>query len=181
MRIFLIAGKSGSGKHEISKYIKEYYIYKLEESVITGYSKYIKNYALELTDWDGQDGTKPRDFLQKTGIELREINPNFFTRRMIEDIEFYQKHVNNIIIDDVRMPNEIDDIYNTYDNVYSIYVENQFGKSNLTLEQQADVTEVALEEYSDFDYVLVNDNESLIKDKVFKYLESIDNNDEKED
>ena len=43
MRIFLIAGKAGSGKNEVAKLIKEYYIYKLEECAITSYSKYIKN------------------------------------------------------------------------------------------------------------------------------------------
>ena len=41
MRIFLIGGKSGSGKGEVAKIIKEYYIYKLETCAITEYSKYL--------------------------------------------------------------------------------------------------------------------------------------------
>ena len=43
MRIFLIAGKAGSGKNVVAKLIKEYYIYKVEECAITSYSKYIYN------------------------------------------------------------------------------------------------------------------------------------------
>jgi len=42
MRIFLVAGKAGSGKGEVAKLIKEYYIYKLESCIITEYSKYLK-------------------------------------------------------------------------------------------------------------------------------------------
>ena len=33
MRIFLIAGKAGSGKNVVAKLIKEYYIYKVNESL----------------------------------------------------------------------------------------------------------------------------------------------------
>lgn len=171
MRIFLIAGKAGSGKAEIARYIKEYYIYKLEESVITEYSKYIKMFAKELTDWDGQNGNKPRRYLQLTGAELRNMDPNYFTKRMIEDINFYKNHVQNVIIDDVRMPNELKAIYDSYDNVYSIYVINQFSTSKLSIEEQSDITETALENYEDFDLTLINDDENTLKDKVFKFLE----------
>ena len=47
MRIFLVAGSAGSGKGEVAKLIKEYYIYKLENCVITEYSKYLKLFVEE--------------------------------------------------------------------------------------------------------------------------------------
>ena len=174
MRIFLVCGKAGSGKRDVARYIKEYYIYKMEETVITQYSKYVKQFAKELTDWDGQDSTKPRRYLQTLGAELRRIDPNYFTRRMIEDIDLYKNHVQNIVIDDVRMPNEINAMYDSFDNVYSICVLNQFGKSKLSLEEQTDVTETALENYTDFDYMLVNEDEKVLRDKVFKFLEGLE-------
>lgn len=174
MKIFLVAGKAGSGKADVARYIKEYYIYKLEDSVITEYSKYIKSFAKELTDWDGQSLTKPRSYLQKTGAELRKVDPNYFTRRMIEDIDFYKNHVQNIIIDDVRMPQEIKAMYDSYDEVYSMYIVNQFSKSKLSIEEQTDITETALEDYHDFDITIVNDDEKTLKDKVFKFLEGIE-------
>ena len=174
MRIFLVAGKSGSGKGEIAKFIKEYYIYKLEECAITSYSKYIKNFARDLTDWDGSDNNKPRDFMQKIGDEIRQMDPKYFTSNMIKDIMIMQKYVNNIVIADVRMPEEIDEIRDNFDNVYAIYVENQFAPSKLTVEQQAHITETALENYNDFDYVIANDGSlDVLKDKIFKYLEKI--------
>ena len=176
MKVFVIAGKSGSGKGEVAKFINEYYIYKLQKNVVTSYSKYLKLFAKEMTDWDGISEQKPRDFLQSFGTKIRNYYNKFFTKRMIEDIELYQlEGIDNIIIGDARMPDEIDEIRNNYDDVYAIYVENQFGQSKLTIEQQAHITETALEGYNDFDYVLSNDNNlENLKDKVFKFLEGIE-------
>lgn len=174
MKIFLVAGKAGSGKNEVAKIIKEYYIYKLQECAITHYSKYIKNFALELTDWDGTDVNKPRDFMQKIGDVIRSIDPNYFTSNMIRDIEIYEKYVDALVITDVRMPNEIDRIRNSYDDVYAIYVVNQFGESKLTIEQQAHITETALETYDDFDYTIANDTLENLKTKIFEFLEGLE-------
>lgn len=173
MKIFLIAGKAGSGKNVVAKLIKEYYVYKLEECAITSYSKYIKNFALELTDWDGNENTKPREFMQNLGDEMRKIDPDFLVSNMIKDITIYQKHVENLVISDVRMPNEIDMIKTAFDNVYAIYVVNQFSESKLTLKQQAHITENALEGYNDFDYVIANDELDKLKEKVFKILDEV--------
>ena len=173
MRIFLIAGKAGSGKNEVAKLIKEYYIYKLEECAITSYSKYIKNFALELTNWDGTESNKPRDFMQRLGDDMRKNDPNFLVSNMIKDITIYQKYVENVVISDVRMPNEIEEIKNSFDNVYSFYIVNQFGSSKLTIEQQSHITEVALEDYPDFDYIIANDDLSRLKEKVFATLDKV--------
>lgn len=173
MRIFLIAGKAGSGKNEVAKLIKEYYIYKLEECAITSYSKYIKNFALELTNWDGTESNKPRDFMQRLGDDMRKNDPNFLVSNMIKDITIYQKYVENVVISDVRMPNEIEEIKNSFDNVYSFYIVNQFGSSKLTIEQQSHITEVALEDYPDFDYIIANDDLSKLKEKVFAILDKV--------
>ena len=173
MRIFLIAGKAGSGKNVVAKLIKEYYIYKVEECAITSYSKYIKNFALELTDWDGTDANKPRDFMQHLGDEMRKVDEDFLVSNMIKDITIYEKYVENLVISDVRMPNEIDKIKASFDNVYSIYVVNQFGSSKLTIEQQSHITENALENYTDFDYTIANDELDKLKEKVFAILDKV--------
>ncbi len=174
MKIFLIAGKAESGKGEVAKYIKEYYIYKHQKSVITEYAKYLKGYATELTDWDGSSATKPRKYLQEMGAKIRTINPDFFVNKMMQDFDIYKEYVDNIIISDVRMPNEIDIIKETFDNVVSINIENQFAPSKLSIEEQTDITEIALENYNNFDYIVVNDDLNVLKDKIFKLLEGIE-------
>ena len=173
MRIFLVAGSAGSGKGEVAKLIKEYYIYKLENCVITEYNKYLKMFAKELTDWDGNPNTKPRKYLQELGDKIRGIDNKYFINNMLEDLRVYEELVNNVIIADVRMPEEIEDIKLNYDNVYAIYVVNQHSMSNLTIEEQAHITETSLENYDEFDYVLANDDINTLKDKVFKYLEGL--------
>lgn len=173
MRIFLVAGKAGSGKKEVAKLIREYYAYKMEDSAVTSFSKYIINFTKELTDWDGSPGNKPRDFMQKLGDNIRATDPYYFTKSMIQDISIYEKYVNDLVICDVRMPEEIDEIRNNYDDVYAIYVENQFSPSKLSLEQQAHITETALENYADFDYTIANDTLQNLRDKIFKLLEDI--------
>lgn len=175
MKIFLVAGKAGSGKNEIAKIIKEYYVYKLNECAITSYSKYIKLFTQELTDWDGYS-EKPRDFMQKLGDEIRNINFEFFTTRMIEDIQVYEKYVQALVISDVRLPEEIERIKESYDDVTSIYVVNQFAKSKLTIEQQSHITETALENYPEFDYIIANETKEVLHDKIFKMLEELDGN-----
>ncbi len=175
MRIFVVAGKAGSGKGEVAKFINEYYIYKLDNCVVTQYSKYLKNFAVELTDWDGVSANKPREFLQSFGSKIRAYDQEYFTKRMIEDINIYELDgINDVIISDARMPEEIESLRENFDEVYAIYVENQFAPSKLTVKEQAHITETALDGYPDFDYTLANDgNLDNLKDKVFKYLEGI--------
>ena len=104
---------------------------------------------------------------------MRELDEDFLVSNMIKDITIYQKYVENLVISDVRMPNEIDKIKSSFDNVYSIYVVNQFGSSKLTIEQQSHITENALENYTDFDYTIANDELDKLKEKVFTILDKV--------
>ena len=176
MKVFIVAGKAGSGKSEVAKFINEYYIYKLDTCVVTQYSKYLKNFAVELTEWDGISENKPRQFLQEFGSKIRAYNSEFFTNRMLEDINIYElAGIHNVIISNARMPEEIEVLKNNLDNVYSIYVENQFSQSKLTIEEQSHITEVALDNYNDFDYTIANDgSKEDLKNKIFKFLEGIE-------
>ena len=176
MKIFVVGGKSGSGKGEVAKMIEEYYIYKLKNAVVTEFSKYLKNFAKELTDWDGVSQNKPRDFLQSFGTKIRAYDKYFFTRRMIEDINVYAlADIDVVIISDARMPEEFEEMKENYDDAYSILVINQFAKSKLTVAQQAHITETALENYNEFDLTLANDNLDTVKQKLFKFLDEVEN------
>lgn len=173
MKIYLIAGKAGSGKGEVAKYIKEYYIYQKKETAITEYSKYLKIFAKELTGWDGTQANKPRDFLQGIGSYIRNDlgEPKLFVRRMLEDFEIYSNYVDVVVVSDVRFPIEIEEIKKEYPDAVSILVINQFGESKLTLAQQMHPSELALEDYDGFNYTIANDDEKTLKDKIFKILE----------
>ena len=172
MKIYLVAGKSGSGKGEVARIIKEYYLGLGKKPIVTGFSKYLKMYAKEIIDWNGND-PKPRKFLQDLGVTIRENMdmPLFFVIRIIEDIKVYELYFDVVILDDVRLPIEIDEIKKTFDNVYSMYVVNQFAPSTLTIEEQMHKTETALENYSNFDFTIVNDNIERLDDRVINFIE----------
>ncbi len=176
MKIYLVAGRAGSGKGEVAKIIKEYYLSKKRKPIITEYSKYLKLYANEILGWNGEE-PKPRKFLQELGVTIKENMdmPKILVNRMIEDIKVYSLYYDVVIISDVRFPEEIEEMKKTFKDVYSIYVINQFGQSELSLQEQTHVTETALENYSNFDVTITNDNINVLDNRVIDFIERVDN------
>lgn len=175
MKIYLVAGKAGSGKGEVAKIIKEHYLSLKRKPIITEYSKYLKLYAHEILGWKG-DEPKPRKFLQDLGVTIRDnmAMPKMLISRMIEDIRVYSLYYDVVIISDVRYPEEIEEMKKTFKDVYAIYVVNQFGKSELSLNEQTHVTETALENYGNFDITITNDNINVLDNRVIEFIERVE-------
>ncbi len=175
MKVYLVAGKAGSGKGEVAKIIKEYYLGNGKKVLITQFSKYLKMYATEILDWHGEE-PKPRKFLQDLGVTIRENMdmPFMLINRLIEDLKIYSLYYDVVIISDVRYPEEIEKIKEVYKNAASIYVINQFAPSELSLEEQQHITETALENYANFDITLTNDNINVLDNRVINFIESED-------
>jgi len=171
MKLFLIAGKAGSGKNEVANIIKEY----MDNTVVTSLSKYIKLFALELTDWKGLEENKPRAFLQNMGDLLRSIDIDFLTKRIVEDIEVYKKvGIENIVISDVRLLDEILYFKKLKDvDIITIRVNSNKSKRKLDINEQQHHTELDLDNYEGFDYQLVNDFSDKLKNDVIKILEGM--------
>ena len=175
--IFLVAGRARSGKGTISKIISEYYIKKNQQVISSPYTKYLKKYIEDITGNKITEDNKPRDLLQKISGELikSKLNkPNFFIDRQLEDLEIYSYFADVIIIPDVRFKEEIDIVKEKYKNVVSIGVIRPDYQSDLTHEQLMDVTEVALDNYNEYDYTIINNKtKEELSNKVLKILESI--------
>ncbi len=136
----------------------------------------MKLYANEILGWNGEE-PKPRKFLQELGVTIKENMdmPKMLVNRMIEDIKVYSLYYDVVIISDVRFPEEIEEMKKTFKDVYSIYVVNQFGQSELSLQEQTHVTETALENYSNFDVTITNDNINVLDNRVIDFIERVDN------
>lgn len=168
MKVFLISGKSGSGKNEVANIIKK----NLENSVITGFSKYIKLFALEFTDWDGRDITKPRAFLQTMGDTLRSIDENFLINRIIEDFKVYETKFDNVIISDVRLPHELEYIKNNSNyEVITIRVNSTKSMRDLKEFEKNHHTELELDDYQKFDFIINNNFDENLEKDVIKIIE----------
>ena len=156
MKLVLIAGKARSGKSEAAKFLKAHLSEKGKKVVITEYSKYIKLFAKEMIGWDGISEPKPRKFLQDFGFYVRHEShdPDYFIRRMKEDLAIYERLVDVVIISDVRLPREITEIQAFHP--LTIKVESHLNAYDLSEEEQLHETEVALDGYADFDLIIKN-------------------------
>ncbi len=157
--IFVISGKARAGKDTTASYIIEYAKKRNLKAFNLQYSFPLKNYAMNISDWDGNEETKPRKLLQDLGtLVIREkIDDLFFVKRMISDIMIYSYYFDVITISDARYPVEIDKIKQRFPNVKSVIIKRPGFKSNLTKKQQNHVSERALDNYDKFDYEVVND------------------------
>ncbi len=176
MKLFLVSGKARHGKNTVSSMIREYYENKGLKVLETAFAKYIRMYAKELTSWDGCEDTKPRTLMQELGTDIirkKLGKDDFFVRRMVEDIEIYQEFVDVVIITDVRFPIEIDYVKKYYKDAIVINVKRINFNTNLTEEQQKHASEIALDNYTEFDYILTNDTLEELKNDVNNMLDNI--------
>lgn len=171
--IILLAGRAGSGKSTLAKYLKKEYESQQKKVIISPYTKYLKNYIEEITNKKIDEFNKPRDLLQQISSKIIKEQlgkKNFFIDRQIEDIEIYSYFADVILIPDVRFPNEIKEIKEKFNNVISIGIIRKDYISTLSLEQQKDITETALNDFHEYDFEIENTTQTDLQ-KVAKELE----------
>ena len=175
-RIFIISGKANSGKDTTCELINNYVKLKELNSVNLQFSSYIKMYAKVISGWNGDEDTKPRALLQELGTEIirNKIDNKFFIKRIIDDIKVYSYYCDVITISDARMPEEIDDIYNYFDNVYRINIRRDNYNNNLLDNEKKHLTETALDGYNNYDYIINNDSSmEALYEKVKKIIDEV--------
>lgn len=167
IKIYILSGKASSGKSTVANIIKE----TIPNTITISYASYLKMYAKEILGWDGNEDTKPREFLQQVGVELikNKIDSKMLIRRIIEDIKVYSYFYDVVVISDARFIEEIEDIKNNFNDVTVIHIKGM--ESNLTDEQKKHSTETSLDEYNDYDFEIINDDINITKEKVEKILE----------
>ena len=168
-KVILIAGKARAGKDTTALLLKEIYTEKGKKTINLAYGNYIKEYAKNISDWDGRDETKPRSLLQRLGTDIirKDIDPNFFVKRLCDDIKVYSYFFDVITVSDVRFPNEIDGPSAMFKDIIKIKIIRDNFVSNLTDVEKKHITETALDSYNDFDYIIHNDGTiSDLREKV---------------
>lgn len=177
-KIFLIAGKARNGKDTVTEFIIKEYQKRNKKALRLAFADYVKMYAKEVSDWDGRDETKPRKFLQELGTDLirKEIDELFFVKRICDDIKVYSYFFDVLVVSDVRMKNEIEIPEKLFDNVIKINVVRPNLESPLTKEEQHHQTECGLDNYNNYDKIVVNDGTiQELEEKIVKLIEVIEN------
>ena len=159
MKIYLISGKARNGKSTLGEFIKNEYEKRGKKACELLYGSYIKYYAKTYFGWDGKEETKPRSLLQELGTEIirKQIDPMFHVNRIMDDIKVLSYFYDVAIIADVREPIEITTPKEKYDDVVSIKIVRTNFESELSSKEQQHFTEVALDNFNDYDYEVLND------------------------
>jgi len=173
VKIFIISGRARSGKTETAKIIENYY--KEKKCITISFAYYLKDYIKRITNWDGDENTKPRDLLQNLGIELikNKIDDRLLINRIMQDIEVFSYFYDIIIISDARLVDEIEAIKEKYENAISIRVNRDLLDNGLTHEQKEHITETGLDDYDKFDYIIDNNNYNNLTEKIENILRMV--------
>ncbi len=160
MKIYLITGKSKSGKTTFGNILKEELKEYGEKPCVMQITSTIYHYAEDFFEWDPRKDEKPREFLQKFGIELLREKLNkktFLLNRCQEDIEILKEFFDTFIITDVRFLDEIKYFKKEYKEVTVIKMDRFNYKNNLTKEQREHITEKEVDLIEDYDYLVENE------------------------
>ena len=174
--IYLLSGKARNGKDTIAGFLKKFYEADGKKVIYSRAGKYIRYYAIEMTGWDGSEETKPRDLLQELGTEVirNKLNKKeMFIQRQLDDIEIYTYFYDAIIVPDIRLPREIDSVKEKFDNVVTIEVNRINFDSSLTGNQKKHITETAMDNYKDFDYIVTNDTLEKLEEDIYKIYREV--------
>jgi len=172
LKVILITGKARHGKDTIANILKENLENNNKKVIITHLAKYLKLYAIEMTSWQGDEENKPREFLNILGTDVirkKLKKEDFLINRNIEDIFIYSHFFDYVIIPDVRFKIEIDRIKENFKDVITIKVERPNFDNNLKKLKEHEV-EVSLDEYNDYDYIVINDSTILNLEEKIKEI-----------
>ena len=159
MKIYVIGGKARVGKSTFGECLKEElkdYGYK---PCVMHITEPLYAFAKNYFEWDGNENTKPREFLQKMGIEIIQQKlgkKDFLLNRLYEDIEILSEFFDAFIITDARLIREFESIKDKYEEVVTIKLERKNYQDQMTDEERQHVTETELDQYEDFDYIIEN-------------------------
>ena len=168
MEIFMISGKSASGKDTLAKIMRK----KLEDAgcncITLHYADLVKFYAKQYYNWNEIKDEAGRTLLQQLGTnKVRNKYPDYWAEAIGKFLAATPNDFDCAFIPDARFVNEIEVVKYYNPNAYSIRVErfNEDGTPYInplfTPEQLQHPSETSLDEYNEFDYIVENDGTNL--------------------
>lgn len=181
MKVILISGKMRHGKDTFANELKK----QLEENnkrvLIVHYGDYLKYCLKEYYGWDGIKDEKGRTLLQHFGTEIvRAKDENFWVDTVARLISAIKEEWDYVLIPDVRMPNEIDRIYDffSWDEITTVRIERwidpntPYTDPTSTRAQREHYSETALDNYA-FQYIIENYHLWAMYDVVNNFIKEI--------
>ena len=161
MNLYVIGGKAKHGKNTFSNIIKAELKTHGYKPCIMHLTEPLYTYARNHFEWDEYSNEKPREFLQKMGIEIIKEKlgkKTFLLDRLVEDIEILSNFFDTFIITDARLKMEFEYLKEKFPNITAIKLERDDFDNGLSENEKQHITEVDLDDYNDFDYKIKNTN-----------------------
>ena len=172
MRVYVIGGKARSGKSTFGNYLREELKDYGHKPCVMHITDPLYGYARNYFDWD-ENEDKPREFLQKMGIEIikeKMGKKTFLIDRLFEDIEILENFFDTFIITDARLVDEFDAISSKYMDVVIIKLERDNYDDRLSEEEKEHITEKEIDYYKDYDYVIKNTSLKKLKEAAVEIV-----------
>ncbi len=156
MKIIAISGKAQHGKDTTAGILKKQLESDGYRVLIVHYADLLKYICRSFFGWDGQKDDAGRHILQYIGTDIiREKSPNYWVDFAVDILGMFPDEWDYVLIPDCRFPNEITRLKEAgFDTIHIRVVRHNFT-SPLTAEQQAHLSETALDNVAP-DYYIHN-------------------------
>ncbi len=158
MQIVNISGKAEHGKDTLALMLKNRLELAGKGALILHYGDYLKFLCRVLYGWNGKKDEAGRRLLQYVGTDkIRSIMPDFWVEsvaRQVAVLQMLNDEPDFIFVPDCRFPNEIEWWEKNGYKQESIRVIRPHHVSKLTKEQLEHLSETALDNYPDFNYIV---------------------------
>lgn len=153
-------GKMGSGKSTIAKHL-----HQKHQMVILSFATEIKFLARRLFGGVTDGPQKDRVLLQKLGASMRAIDDDVWTKFLIRNIKHLETYSTNIVVDDLRLPEEADALRKEGFFIIHIDTADELRAKRVEIINPHDRTETAMDSYDKFDATIsiteVNEADTL--------------------
>lgn len=165
-KLIVLSGKARSGKDTVTRILIDYY--KNKKSITVSFAYYLKDYLRRMGLY--QEENKPRRLMQEFGLHLKEkMGSKFFINRLLEDIKVLEEYYDVIIVTDARLKEEMISLKEKYPQMKSMRIVRENYDNGLSETEKNDITEMDLDDFSFFDYVVYNNN--TLEEQIRRYCD----------
>lgn len=173
MKLYLICGKARAGKDTFAKLIKQEEEKNNNKVCILKLTAPLYSWAEDYFNYDKEKDEKPRELLQTLGYDILQLKlkkKDFLLDYLITTIEVLDNYYDVGLITDGRLVHEIEVLKEKYPNIKTILLTNK-KDNKLTNKEKNHQTEIDLDDYKDFDYIVENKDMESLKLEALKIVE----------
>ncbi len=173
MKLYLICGKARAGKDTFARLIKQEEEKNNKKVCILKLTAPLYSWAEDYFNYDKEKDEKPRELLQTLGYDILQLKlkkKDFLLDYLITTIEVLDNYYDVGLITDGRLVHEIEVLKEKYPNIKTILLTNK-KDNKLTNKEKNHQTEIDLDDYKDFDYIVENKDMESLKLEALKIVE----------